>query len=109
MADKRCPVIIDGVECGLPIEEYAAEVDLFLQIFRCALGHRSYAALSEVNLNLNPISFGVVEFRRKPTAETWHFWPTCSQWPTDDFISSKDPSGAYEVCNECIVKSQSER
>lgn len=73
MAAKRCPVIIDGVECGLPIEEYTAEVDLFLQIFRCALGHRSYAAPPEVNLDLNPISFGVVEFKRKPTAETGIF------------------------------------
>lgn len=104
MAAKRCPVIIDGVECGLPIEEYAVEVDLFLQIFRCALGHRSYAAPSHAT-PASPVGFGVVEFRRKPTEETWHFW----QWPTDYFISSKNPSGAYEVCNECIVKSQSER
>lgn len=107
MAEKRCPVIIDGEECGLPVE-YAAEADLFLQVFRCALGHRSYAVPSHAT-PASPVRFGVVEFRRKPTEETWHFSHTCSQWPTDDFISSKDPSGAYEVCNECIVKSQSER
>jgi hypothetical protein len=104
MPAKRCPFITNGLECGLDIVEEASNAGLVsLRLFRCPLGHRSYDLVSDIQ---NPVSFGVVEFRKNPDDEMWHFWPTCSQWPTEDFISSEETSAAYTICNECIAKSQ---
>jgi hypothetical protein len=49
MEDKRCPVFVDGKECGLPLilvnleGKKIARYDL--GIYECSLGHRSYFLL----------------------------------------------------------------
>ena len=46
MEDKRCPVFVDGKECGLPLtlvdleEKKIARYDL--ATYECSLGHRTY-------------------------------------------------------------------
>ena len=45
-------------------------------------------------------------YRIKTSGATWHFCSNCSQWPTDDFISSKALSNGDQLCNECLVKKQ---
>jgi hypothetical protein len=49
MEDKRCPVFVDGKECGLPVTLLdlqpgkIARYDLVT--YQCTLGHHSYALL----------------------------------------------------------------
>ena len=46
MEDKKCPVFVDGKECGRPLNlidlegEKVARYDL--ATYECSLGHRSY-------------------------------------------------------------------
>ena len=47
-----------------------------------------------------------IEYRKFSDGDTWHFCPKCSQWPTEDFLSSRDPPEIAQACNECIVKAQ---
>ena len=46
MEDKKCPVFIDGKECGLPlilIEREIGKIAIYeVAIYKCSLGHRSY-------------------------------------------------------------------
>ncbi len=41
MEEKKCHVLVDGKECGLPLTKIDWETDL--GIFECALGHYSYS------------------------------------------------------------------
>jgi hypothetical protein len=47
-----------------------------------------------------------IEYRKLSGGDTWHFCPTCSQWPTEDFLSSKDLPKTALACNECVVKAK---
>ena len=46
MEEKRCPVFVDGKECGLPltpVDRKAENVTRYeAGIYQCQLGHRSY-------------------------------------------------------------------
>ena len=46
MEDKRCPVFVEGKECGLPLTLLEAEVRKIaiyeVVTYKCSLGHRSY-------------------------------------------------------------------
>jgi hypothetical protein len=49
MEDKRCPVFVDGKECGLPLTRVDLEAEKIarydLATYQCSLGHRSYILL----------------------------------------------------------------
>jgi hypothetical protein len=45
-------------------------------------------------------------YRIKTAGDTWHFCSNCSQWPTADFVSSKELPGHDQICNECLVKQE---
>jgi len=49
MEDKRCPVFVDGKECGRELTEVGREAKKIarydLGIYECSLGHRSYKLL----------------------------------------------------------------
>ena len=51
MEDKRCPVFVDGKECGLPVtlvDREAGKIARYdLGTYQCTLGHRSYFLLEE--------------------------------------------------------------
>ena len=81
------------------------------------LAHRIYFdAEQPLQLRLNP--FGApplaepiprqtpAVYRMKPSGDTWHFCVSCSQWPTEPFISVQEFPGSGQICNECIVKTQ---
>ena len=42
MEDKRCPVFVDGKECGLPLTQIDREGRFESGTYKCDLGHRSY-------------------------------------------------------------------
>jgi hypothetical protein len=45
MEDKRCPVFVDGKECGfplMPVDLEAEKIGSDLATYECGLGHRSY-------------------------------------------------------------------
>ena len=49
MEDKRCPVFVDGKECGRELTEVDREAKKIarydLATYQCSLGHRSYILL----------------------------------------------------------------
>ena len=49
MEDKRCPVFVDGKECGLSLTQVDLEAEKIarydLATYQCSLGHRSYILL----------------------------------------------------------------
>lgn len=49
MEEKRCLVLVDGKECGLPlspVERQAEKIARYdLVTYQCGLGHRSYFLL----------------------------------------------------------------
>jgi hypothetical protein len=48
MEDKRCPVFVDGKECGLPLTPTDLEAEIArydLATYECGLGHRTYFLL----------------------------------------------------------------
>lgn len=55
MEDKKCPVFVDGKECGRPLTlidlqgEKIARYDL--ATYECTLGHRSYILLEPKTQN----------------------------------------------------------
>lgn len=42
------------------------------------------------------------EYRIKTSGDTRHLCSNCSQWPTSDFILSKDLPDNGQICNECL-------
>jgi hypothetical protein len=46
MEDKRCPVFVDGKECGLPLMLIEGEIEKIaiyeVTTYKCSRGHRSY-------------------------------------------------------------------
>ena len=47
-----------------------------------------------------------VEYRREDHGSTWHWCPSCSLYPTQDyFIRRSRPTG--DLCNECTARAQS--
>jgi len=47
------------------------------------------------------------EYRKKLVSDTWHLCSNCSQWPSNNYISSEQlPDNQMTICNECIVKNQ---
>lgn len=105
MPIEKCTALMDGVQCGQPVEEETSHAGL-LRVFRCPFGHRSYSVFTgsqESQNTPNRISFEVVEFRKKRSEETWHMTASCSHWPTEDFTSSTSLSSSEMICNECIA------
>jgi hypothetical protein len=51
MENKRCPVFVDGKECGLPVtlvDRESGKIARYdLGTYQCILGHRSYFLLEE--------------------------------------------------------------
>jgi hypothetical protein len=49
MEDNKCPVFVDGKECGLPVillnRETGKIARYDLGTYQCSLGHRSYVLL----------------------------------------------------------------
>lgn len=58
---------------------------------------------------------GIVDLRedaattyRKPSGgETWHFMPSCSKWPPEEYVELDRMPVHGELCNECKWKSKS--
>lgn len=44
-------------------------------------------------------------WRRLTESDTWHFVPSCSNWPaTRDSVTRKSKPRSGELCNECLAK-----
>ena len=110
---EKCPVLMEGAECGQPVEEETPDAAGLLRVFRCAFGHRSYAPFYPrragsrrfADIPVKRIGFDVIEFRKKACEQTWHLTSSCSHWPTRDFISSTSVSGNDSICDECLATS----
>lgn len=53
------------------------------------------------------------ECRRRKNGDTWHWYKSCSRWPTSDYLRKFTPkgsrpklSGIEEFCNECKAKDE---
>lgn len=45
-------------------------------------------------------------YRKKIGCDTWHACTNCTQWPTENFISTTIRRREDEMCNECAAKMQ---
>lgn len=43
---------------------------------------------------------GATEYRRSESGDTWHWIPTCSIWPTQDYVVRRTRPNA-DLCDEC--------
>ena len=44
------------------------------------------------------------EYRKKKGSDTWHWVPSCSNWPTSDYDSHSGKPTYGELDNECKAK-----
>lgn len=45
-------------------------------------------------------------FRKRKSSDTWHFMPSCSNWPTRDFEQRSDKPKSGELCDQCKAKAR---
>jgi hypothetical protein len=45
MQTTKCPVLVDGKECGLALSVVDRELETGTATYECALGHRTYVPL----------------------------------------------------------------
>ena len=48
MEDRKCPTLVDGKECGLDLLLVERELETQVEIYECALGHRTEHLFAEV-------------------------------------------------------------
>jgi hypothetical protein len=48
MANQTCPALVDGKECGLALILVEQDIDTDTEVYECALGHRKYVLLGEI-------------------------------------------------------------
>lgn len=42
-------------------------------------------------------------YRKRKGRDTWHYCRNCSNWPTRNYVQSRERKGG-ELCNECKAK-----
>jgi len=45
-------------------------------------------------------------YRRRKRSDTWHFMPSCSNWPVKDFVVRGKKSTHGELCDQCLAKAR---
>lgn len=45
-------------------------------------------------------------YRRRESADVWHFCRNCSNYPEEDFVTSEERPTSGEFCNECLAKDE---
>jgi hypothetical protein len=43
-------------------------------------------------------------YRRRNSADTWHFCRNCTLWPTSDYKEQQSKPTTGELCNQCRSK-----
>ena len=97
------------VEIFCDIEDAQLLLDLAKRAFPVAVAdiETSLSPVSDPVSSVSPEQTSrIVGYRRNSSGTTWHFCANCSQWPTDDFVSTKILPGGHSVCNECVVRNQ---
>ncbi|HCC3231886.1 hypothetical protein SC738_04260 [Legionella pneumophila serogroup 1] len=47
-----------------------------------------------------------MSYRKRNGSDTWHWVPTCSNYPTQNFTSRAVKPSNGELCNQCQAKSK---
>lgn len=47
-------------------------------------------------------------YRKPPDDDTWHFSPSCAEWPADEFIELEARPRIGALCHECSAKAKSD-
>lgn len=61
------------------------------------------AAYGDASTRL-PVSSSSRVFRRRRDSDTWHFFRSCTFWPTQDYVERAEKPTSGELCNECTSK-----
>jgi transcription elongation factor Elf1 len=48
MENRRCPVLVDGKECGRTLILVERDIDTATEIYECPQGHRKHVLLGEI-------------------------------------------------------------
>lgn len=98
------------VEIFCDIEDAKLLLDLAKRAFPEVVAdiEKSLSPLSEPGSSVSPEQTSrITGYRKTLSGATWHFCANCSQWPTQDFVSTTNIlPGGHSVCNECIVRNQ---
>ncbi|HEY7716722.1 MAG TPA: hypothetical protein VIE90_19565 [Candidatus Binatia bacterium] len=54
MANQTCPTLVNGNLCGLALVLVEQDIDTETEIYECALGHRKYVLLGEIEKTTCP-------------------------------------------------------
>jgi hypothetical protein len=49
MENRKCPVLVDGKECGLTLILVERELDTATAVYECPRGHRTHVLLGEID------------------------------------------------------------
>lgn len=50
--------------------------------------------------------FVPTEWRKRQGNDTWHFVPSCRNWPTENFRARTEAPTTGERCDECLAKAK---
>jgi hypothetical protein len=98
------------VEIFCDVEDGKLLLDLAIRVFPLAVGdiEKALSSPSDPGSGISPEQKSrITGYRKNLSGATWHFCANCSQWPTDDFVSTNVLPGGHPICNECIVRNQS--
>jgi len=54
MENIKCPMLVDGKECGLALILTEQDLDTETEVYECALGHRKYVLIGETEKRICP-------------------------------------------------------
>lgn len=97
MEKNKCPVFVDGQECGLELRQVETEG----RIYQCPLGHRSSFFPSLEQRDPPRIK---ATYRKRRNSSVWHFCSNCPGWPTLNFTEMQSPKNSPTdgLCRRCI-------
>jgi hypothetical protein len=55
MEPRKCPVLVDGKECGLQLTVVERELETGTGVYECPLGHRAYIPLDKMDYRKCPV------------------------------------------------------
>jgi hypothetical protein len=76
-------------------------VDEDISVATLLRGSGAQPFVRELTRNRNSFAH---EFRRRENADTWHWCPQCSTYPTENYFVRRSKPDSGELCNECAAR-----
>jgi hypothetical protein len=102
---SRTPVY---VRLGTVVEFLCELADAELLLTRAKVSYPLASSYIEEGIRLAQRTFDAaqIEYRKTAVENIWHFSSNCTEWPTANFVLSKDVSYDSTLCHECFMKTR---